>query len=131
MSLVLKDPIITGVITDIDGQELLAFTTSASSVNFVRISTGTTGVAAQIYADGDDTDVDLYFNAKGAGDIGFQSPVEAIAGMVVQEGLSVPTGNLTFANVGAGGDAPIADGDYVVGVSTITTRNGVITAISP
>jgi hypothetical protein len=54
-------------IRDASGNEVLVFGETGSAVNYIKITNGATGSAGAIDTLGDDTNVDLYLNPKGAG----------------------------------------------------------------
>lgn len=56
-------------IYDNNGNELLTFTTVASAVNYLLLSNSSTGNPLTVSAFGDDTDVSLRIQAKGAGEM--------------------------------------------------------------
>ena len=54
-------------IRDASGNEVLVFGETASAVNYIKVTNGATGGDAAIDSIGDDTNVNLYLNPKGAG----------------------------------------------------------------
>lgn len=122
-----------GFIADASGGEMLVFDSVAGAVNNLRLRNAATGSGPLLIAEGDDGDVSLQLSGGGAGGIDLLSPVFCTdtldATNAITGGALNTAGNLTFGTVGGGSDAPCADGTYPLPTS-ITTRNGVITAIS-
>jgi len=58
-------------INDVNGNELLIFDSIASAVNEITIANAATGNAPQVKATGGDTNISLWFQAKGTGSYDF------------------------------------------------------------
>lgn len=65
----------TPQINDSNGNELIKLTTTASAVNELTIANAATGNAPSIAASGDNTDVGIAINPKGAGAVRINGPV--------------------------------------------------------
>lgn len=63
----LTTPVIGTSIIDASSNELIVFGTVASAVNSIRIQNASTTMAPILAADGDDTNIDLILDPKGAG----------------------------------------------------------------
>ncbi len=73
-------------INDTNGNELLTFTTIASTTNFINIRGGTAaGGYPSLRSSGDDTNINLGFLAKGTGAFLFQSSTTRAGNIAVQE----------------------------------------------
>jgi len=95
----------TGAIEDDSGNEYLVFRKLASSVNFIQISNAAAGNEPGFAAIGTDTDIDIIFVPKGAGNIqlsGLKYP--AADGTVNQVIETDGSGNLSFVTHTAGKD---------------------------
>jgi len=91
-------------IDDTNGNELVTFATVASAVNYLRIKNGAAGQFVFLEAIGDDTDVNLMIDGKGAGVVRFgNSPVEFYEKAIWSDSASIPPLNIT-----ARGSAPSA-----------------------
>ncbi len=60
-------------INDVNGNAELAFSATASSVNYLQINNNSIGLYPDIAAIGSDTDIGINFTAKGAAPLGLQS----------------------------------------------------------
>lgn len=123
-----------GFIADVNGNELVVFTTTPAAVNEVTIINAGTGVAPVIIASGGDVDIDLQLGGKGSGDVAFNSDINAQGVNIDNTAGSAALGQLTFTSVGGAADPPVADGTYTVGIGgtqngTITFANGVAIAV--
>jgi hypothetical protein len=71
----LKDGEVDGVklkdgnIADTNGNTLVGLNTTASAVNNIEVENGATGSAPAIYADGTDTNINLFMRGKGSGSV--------------------------------------------------------------
>jgi len=60
-------------INDTNGNAMLAFSTTSSSVNYLQINNNSTGLYPDMAAVGSDSNIGINFTAKGTAPIGFQS----------------------------------------------------------
>lgn len=63
------------VINDINGNEVLSFTSVANAVNYIDITNAATGNPPIITAKGDDTNVSIRFKVQNAGQFLFNTPI--------------------------------------------------------
>lgn len=68
----LTDPKISSAIYDTNGNKVLHLASAASAVNYVQVSNGSTGNQPYISAQGSDSNLSLWFGAKGTGGYRFQ-----------------------------------------------------------
>lgn len=135
-----------GAIVDEAGAEILVFETVVGAVNHITIYNAATGSNPFIEVDGPDADIGFQITTKGNGGINLSAPLvetslalnvgsdlgvgnNATIGGNLTAGTALISGNIQFATVGVGADAPAADGTYA-NPTSITIANGVITAIS-
>lgn len=89
----------SGYISDENGNEQIAFGTTTSAVNYIKVTNGDTLTAPQIQATGDDTNVSLNLTTKGAGSVLANGTLIATANntltlsnkTLVQSGWTTPT----------------------------------------
>ena len=58
-----------GFIADANGNEMVAFNSNASAVNYLEIENGATGLPPHLRAMGDDTNIGLHLVGKGTGEV--------------------------------------------------------------
>lgn len=93
-------------ILDTNENEMLVFTTTASAVNELTIVQSVTGGDPTIKTTGNDTNIDLTLQCKGAGNITI-----SVGGLKVEDGnLTITAGDLTLTS----GDLNITSGDLTV-----------------
>ena len=83
-----------GEILDANSNEMLEFDTVASAVNYLRLANAATGVAVDLSARGDDTNVGITITPKGSGTVKF----------VMATSSSITTGGAFDASLLGGSD---------------------------
>lgn len=100
-----------GYIADASGNEMLAFDSAASAVNYVQLENSATGVAPGVTAEGSDTNIDLALFGKGTGKVNlaghygtpstYTPSAAATATLNLANGnehrITMPAGNITIA----------------------------------
>jgi hypothetical protein len=121
-----------GYIADSNGNEMLQFDQTATPVNFLRVQNANTGARPTIYADGDDTNVDIDLVGKGTGTVRIGGlSVTTNTGTVNLTNKTMSGASNTFSSISA--DSTVdgttnhvftaADDTKLTGIATGATAN--------